>query len=307
MSRSSVSPRLSNTELAPATYRRLAELFRAYAGMLLDDDLLPKLERRLQARLFAVGVESFDEYYKHLKYRDPDKREIRAATELLTVHETYFFREQNQLNLFRQQILPQLHNQKKDSSRRAIKIWCAGCSSGEEVYTISMLVRASRLFDSWEVQIIGTDISQGVLSIAEEAIYSEASFRAMPREYFSFFDPVGSDRFRVRDRYRRICQFARHNLVCPEDKPFMQNVDVILCRNVLIYFPVEIRQQVVRLFHQTLRPGGFLLLGHSESLLNTSESFQVASFQDALVYKRPDTSSLSLRSRVRERKGSGNW
>ncbi len=293
--------------LALPTFRLLASLVTSHAGIALSDDLLPKVERRLRGRLFAVGAHTFEEYYRHLKYRDAGQREISSAVELLTVHETYFFRELNQLQVFRDSILPEIRRRKSSVAQQSLRIWCAGCSTGEEMYSIAILVANSHLFDSWDVQVIGTDLSRRAIDAAREGLYSESSFRAMPPEYRRFFESIGNDQFRVRERYRDHCRFLPHNLLQVRNEPFLLNVDVIFCRNVLIYFDLPTRQKIVESFYRSLRPGGYLLLGHSESLLNTSEAFQIDSFQDALTYRRPLLQASSSPPDHRRRGDRDSW
>lgn len=274
---------MSGPSFEPAEARKLAEVFRVHAGLAFTEEALALLQRRLWPRLSATGVRSFHEYLGVLR---DSPREVEEATELLTTHETYFFREDYQLNAFRRELLPLLAE--RAATRKRLVFWSAGCSTGEEAYTIAMLVDASGLFDGWEVRVAGTDLSRRCIGVAKKGIYQASAFRTTPREmrqaYFVETDGGAS----VAPQIRRMCTFYRGNLLDGADLHAYPRADAIFCRNVLIYLDAAGRRQVlVRLFDR-LTPGGFLLLGHSESLLNTSCAFQPLNLGDDIVYVRPE-------------------
>ena len=275
-------------------FRLLRDLVNKRSGMFFDDASFFVFERRLRERAKALGVTDFSSYYQHLRFHPRGAEEIDEAIDALVTNETYFFREEYQLRAFGEDILPRLHELAVRGHRKRLVIWSAGCSTGEEVYTLAILVLRSRLFDGWDVRIFGNDISKRVLGIARRGVYPRHSFRAMPALYDEYFEPEatpGGGR-RVVDRVRSLCQFGHFNLLERERASILGRVDAIFCRNVLIYFDPASRRSVIEGFYERLQPGGYLMLGHSESLLNVSTAFELAHLAADMVYRRPVASSL---------------
>lgn len=265
-------------------FRLVRDLVNRYCGIMLADDMRFTVERRLGNRLQALGMESFSEYYRHLRYHHGREAELEKAVELLTTNETYFFRETAQLSAFREEVLPALRQ--TAGSKRSLSVWSAGCSTGEEVYTLAILIKQSALFDDWDVRVFGNDICRHVLQIARQGVYGPSSFRAMPEQYRSYFIDTEAG-YMVDAAIRSRCHFGHFNLLDRGRAAMVGRVDAIFCRNVLIYFDRESRRQLVETFHQRLRPGGFLMLGHSESLINDSTAFEIVQLAGDLVYRRP--------------------
>lgn len=277
-------------------FRLLRDLVNRRSGMHFDEASLFVFERRLRERLKHVGVSDFSAYYQYLCFHPRSAEEMDEAIDALVTNETYFFREDYQLRAFSGEILPRLHEQAKSANRRRIVVWSAGCSTGEEVYSLAILLLESRLFDGWDVRVFGNDISKRVLQIARRGIYPPHSFRAMPATYDAYFQPDSSvirGGRRVDDRVRSLCQFGNFNLLERGRSAIIGRVDAIFCRNVLIYFDPASRKSVIDTFYERLLPGGYLMLGHSESLLNVSTAFELAHLSSDMVYRRP-TSALSL-------------
>ncbi|MEM9192468.1 MAG: protein-glutamate O-methyltransferase CheR [Myxococcota bacterium] len=275
-------PRISLEE-----FRLLRDMIRKFCGISFADDARLVIGRRLRDRLKAHGHESFSEYYHYLRYHPNALSEMERAVELLTTNETYFFREDYQLRAFRQELLPKLKEQAVARGDKRITIWSAGCSSGEEPYTLAILVAHSRLFEGWDVRIFGNDISRRVLQTARRAVYGPSSFRAMPPEYLRYFDETSEGR-QVKSKIRAMCHFGHLNLLDRGRSAIVGRVDAVFCRNVLIYFGTEARQRVIEAFYERLHPGGYLLLGHSESLLNLSTAFELVHVTGDLVYRKPE-------------------
>jgi chemotaxis protein methyltransferase CheR len=269
--------------------RLLVEAIQEACGVTLSINSGFFLERRLGPRLEALGLASYLDYYQYLRYDPAGPREMEELIERITTHETYFFREQYQLEAFSEEILPKLAERLE--RQRRIQVWSAGCSTGEEVYTIAMLLLESGLFKGWNIRVMGSDISRKVLATARAAVYGENSFRTttplLRRKYFV----EANGRWTVRDDVRSMCSFGQLNLVSTERFRVLGPQDVIFCRNVLMYLSQEARHRVVEAFYDRLTPGGFLLLGHSESLLNVTTRFDLAHLQKDLVYRKPLTAS----------------
>ncbi|MFW5920566.1 MAG: CheR family methyltransferase [Polyangiales bacterium] len=267
-------------------FRLLRDLINGFCGIYFGDDSMFVVERRLRDRLQALGLGDFGQYYQHLRYHPDSRAELERAVDVLTTNETYFFREDYQLAAFRDEILPELHRRGEEAGSRRLTVWSAGCSTGEEVYSLAMLVSEMPVFEGWDVRIFGNDISRRVLRTARHAVYGPSSFRTMQPEYERHFVETPEGR-QVHPRIQAMCHFGHVNLLDRSRVGVVGRVHVIFCRNVLIYFDPESRSKVIDTFYERLLPGGYLLLGHSESLLNTSTAFELAHLSSDLVYRRP--------------------
>ncbi|MDD5308199.1 MAG: protein-glutamate O-methyltransferase CheR [Deltaproteobacteria bacterium] len=273
-------------KLSLERFRLLRDMFNRHCGIFFSDESRFLLESRLGERLLHLGLESFDDYYRHLNYHPEREAEVEEAIDILTTNETYFFREDYQLRTFGRDILHDLRD--RLAPRRRLMIWSAGCSSGEEAYTIAMLVLDSGLFDGWDVRVFGSDINRKVLARARRAVYGPSSFRATAPDVVARHFGEVEDGYRVNDDVRALCHFGHLNLLDEERLVFVGRADVIFCRNVLIYFDKRAKTRAISLLHDRLSPGGYLLLGHTESLLNLSTEFELCYLSEDLVYRRPE-------------------
>jgi chemotaxis protein methyltransferase CheR len=272
-------------------YRLLRDLVSERLGIWFGPDSRLSLERRLRERLTVRGLTSYGDYYQLLKYSPLANEEWEEASELLTTHETYFFREDFQLRAFKNELLPMLATLGR--KRRRLQVWSAGCSTGEEAYTIAMLVLESGLFEGWEVRVYGSDLSKKCITAARRGIYGPSSFRSTSDEAKRrwFVAPKqelsAAQGLSVTPEARALCHFGQMNLLDEERTHLVGRCDVIFCRNVLIYFDGPARKRVIEMFHERLVPGGVLLLGHAESLLNVSTAFELLHLTEDLVYRKP--------------------
>lgn len=277
--------------LRPEEFRLLRDLINAHAGLHFGDEALVIFDRRLGERVAELHLSGFDEYYKYLRFNARGGTELEQVIERLITTETYFFRQEYQLRAFSREVLPRLAEANAQAKRLAI--WSAGCATGEEVYTLAILVHESGLFDGWEVRVFGSDISRQNVAFARRGIYRPASFRTTSLEARrTYFEEV-PDGARVRDNIRRCCHFGQLNLLDSGRASIVGRVDAVFCRNVLIYFDLRSRKTVIESLYERLFPGGYLLLGHSESLLNITTAFELVHLSEDLVYRRPLT-TISL-------------
>jgi chemotaxis protein methyltransferase CheR len=243
------------------------------------------LERRLRDRMTALGLKTYSEYYQYLRLSSFGQGEMDEAVDLLTTNETYLFREDYQLRAFRDEVLPILVTDA--ASKKRLTIWSAGCSTGEEVYTLAIIVSQSGRFDSWDVRIYGSDISRRCVAAARRGVYGASAFRAVGPDVRRSYFVDKADGSHVVDRIRALCHFGHMNLLDSDRARAVGRVDVVFCRNVLIYFDQRSRKRVIDMFYERLVPGGFLFLGHSESLLNVSTAFELVHLREDLVYRKP--------------------
>ncbi len=283
MTRSPFLP--EEAHLAPEDFRALRELVNGYCGLDLLPDQRASVERRLRERLAILGIEEFGEYVRLLRGDPLGKGELEEAIDCLTTNETYFFREAYQLRAFRDEIIPMLARQA--ASRKRLTVWSAGCSTGEEVYSIATTLLESPDLHGFELLVYGSDISKRCLAHARRATYGLSAFRATTPEQKRRWFVERPDGWLVADRVRQICHFGQLNLLEAERAPAVGRVDAIFCRNVLIYLDARSRKRVIDLFHERLYPGGVLLLGHSESLINVSTAFELLHLREDLAYRRP--------------------
>lgn len=260
-------------------------------GVVFDHGKRYVLERRLLPRLVATGEKTFDDYARLL-----DTKELDEVIDRVTNHETYFFRESYNLRAFSDEILPRVLRRIETASIKRmsglpprLSVWSAGCATGEEAYTIAMLVRERGIDQRIKGRVIGTDVSGAALKVARKGVYREPSFRGVEaRRIAAFFRTVDDGARAVASDIKDMVSFLRMSLMDADAHALLGDMDVVFCRNVLIYFDEASRQRAVRLIYDRLAPGGYLLLGHSESLVARSSGFEVVQLQNDTVYRKPE-------------------
>ncbi len=263
----------------------VAELF----GLVLDEGRENFLAQKLVPRLEELRINTFAEYYAYLKYAPQRHEEHQLVISLITNNETYFFREEAQLDVFSREILPALKEKKLKAGRRKIRIISAGCSSGEEVYTLAMiLLESAHFLWDWDLMITGVDIDAQIIARAEQGVYNGRAFQTTPPHIIDRYFTRVAEGLRVKDSLRKITRFTRGNLLRLDNLLAAQSADIIFCRNVLIYFSEETTRQLVADFAQILKPEGLLFLGHSESLARITTQYLPARFPGAIIYRKRD-------------------
>ncbi len=248
------------------------------------------VERRVVERMVATGSASFAGYFAWL--RTDVQHEIELFINAFTVNETYFYREDHQLKCLTTDLLAECVRAKKKDGR--IRIWCAPCSTGEEPYSVAIwLLEKWPLVDQYEIEILGSDIDTAALQACEQGIFGKRALMRLSADVIDrYFEPVDDEHWKILDELRQSVQFSRVNIVEPaETRPHGQ-FDVIFCRNVLIYFDDASRRVAAENLFENLLPGGFICLGHTESMSRISPLFDVRRFADAIVYQRPGKESV---------------
>jgi chemotaxis protein methyltransferase CheR len=279
-----------NVELSEEEFRLLRDFIHEQFGLFFDDSQRGSLRSRLSGRLASLGLGSFEDYYHYLRFGPQHAEERERMATHLTNNETYFFRETPQLAVFADAVLKSLKDRKTARGDRRLAVLSAGCSSGEEAYTLAMVIYDSGLFFwGWDVQVTGMDLDPVALEKARRAVYHPNSFRSIrPPLVEKHFvkEPGGA---RVKDPIRKMTSFRQGNIVEPASYAGLAPLDVIFCRNVLIYFSDAMILRVVKLFHEALAPGGYLFLGHAESLSRITDMFTPIRFHGAMVYQKADS------------------
>jgi chemotaxis protein methyltransferase CheR len=268
--------------LGLAEFQRLAAFLLERAGLVFEEQAHYLFERRLGERVEALGLPHFQSYVDRVLY---DSEEQEMLFELLTTKETYFNRQDYQFDAFMEHVLPKLALANAEHKR--LTIWSAGCSSGEEAYTLAMLLSESPLVRGYNVQVLGTDLCRSNIEAARRAEYRKSSFRVLSDERVAKYFERTDGGYRVQSALRRMCHFSKVNLLDKSEVRTVGRVDAIFCRNVLIYFGEQARREVTSHLFERLLPGGYLLLGHTESLINMKTDFDIVHLDNDVVYRRP--------------------
>jgi chemotaxis protein methyltransferase CheR len=270
-------------------YAAIRSLLRDAAGLAFDESRRESVAYCIAERMRITGSPDVASYLALLT-ADGDNAERQALLDEVTIPETHFFRNPPQIRALRTHVLPEILSQAKSTKR--LRIWSAGCSTGEEPYTLAMLIRELLPASAgWDVRIIATDISTRALTKAREARYGERAFvmtDPIDRQRFFYLD-ADRGQFVVRDEVREMVEFRHHNLVTAAPPFARGEVDVILCRNVTIYFDRSTTKNLMSRLHGCLRDGGYLFLGHAETLWQVSDAFSLVPLGDAFVYRRGAT------------------
>ena len=263
----------------------LRELIYGASGIYFDDASRASLERRLRPRVEALRLDGFEQYYHLLKFGEARAEELQLALDAVAVQETYFFREGRALRAFAEEMLPEIAERR--GGEQLLRVWSAGCSTGEEAYTLAVLVKESGLFEGWRVELSASDLIRRVIEEARRGVYAEKSFRTTdPARREKYFTPHGDATFQVAEDLRSTVDFSCFNLVDTRPADPHADLDVIFCRNVMLYFGTDARRRAIAAFHRQLRAGGYLVLGASESLFTLDAPFRLAHLRHDLVYQK---------------------
>ena len=272
-------------DLSVEQFQRLSQHIYQKLGLHFDDKKIYFLKTRVAKRMATLGIDRAQDYLFMLAYADPEGLEIQALANLITTNETYMFREYEQLQAFANHCLPEVLSAKQARGDRRLRIWSAGCSSGEEPYTLAMILQ--EVFpqaQSWSCEIVATDIDENMLQRVGAARYNARSVNEVPDEYREKYLIQDGDEYIVRGRTAALVKAQHLNLHNRLEMRAMRGFDFVFCRNVLIYFDDLSRKSVVDHFYNALNPGGYIFLGHSESIGRVSTAFKLKRFENHLVY-----------------------
>lgn len=276
-------------DLSSEEFLLLRDLVYERTGLMFEDKKTAFVAARVHRRAPAVGCSSARDYYRHLRYQDPQGAEFQAFVEQMTTNETYFFRDYPQLECFANEALPRVAEAKRRVGDFTLNVWCAACSTGDEAYTLGIILDSCLDdFSRWKVRIVASDIDTEVLAVAESGVYGARNVKDVPSVYLNkYFTAAGGQQYRVDDRLRQMITFEHLNFMDRERMRRHRSFDFVFCRNVLIYFDDASRKQVLGHFYEALLPGGFVFLGHSESVGRISAAFEPVSLGGCVVYRRP--------------------
>lgn len=275
---------LNIKRLTEEEFSKFAKLIYDESGIYMKDSKITLLSNRLRKRLAALSLSEFSDYYHYLEKLSGDskKKEYEELLDVVSTNETYFFRNERHFEALMEYCLPELAKIKKN---RKLRIWSAACSTGEEPYTIAICVmECMRFFQGWDIEIIATDIAPSVLEFAREGYYSGRRIEKVPPEllkkYFKLEDKEKGV-YKINDELKKMVNFYYLNFF---KNPFPKDMDIIFCRNVMIYFDKSHQRDLVAEFYKSILDHGYLFIGHSETLHSISDDFVYRKIMEAPVY-----------------------
>ncbi len=273
---------INTVKLTDAEFVELKDIIYKNSGILFTENKKYLIENRLSKRLSELNFTSFKDYIYYLKYDVRKRMEMDTMINLITINETYFLRERGQMDYLVNTIIPDFIK----AGKRSVKIWSVPCSTGEEPYSIAILLMNAGLYNKINIDIMATDINSDVVAIAKRGEYHSASFRGVPSDFISKnFRQEGQSYF-IKDEIKNKIRFNTGNITSPTVSMIAGRMDVIFCRNVLIYFDMDGKKKAVDMFHKTLNDPGYLCLGHSETLNKLSDDFTMKNFGTGILYMK---------------------
>ena len=268
--------------LLDTTFKDLRDYIYEHSGIYIADTKKYLIENRLARVLQDKKLNSFEEYLNIIKFCSNGNEKARLF-DAVTTNETYFFREIDQLNVLSEDLIPNILKQK--NGVQSLKIWSAACSSGEEPYSIAMIL-LEKYFSNMQYEIYASDICESVLSSAKKGVYSSYSVRNIPQFYFHKYFRKLEQLFSLNQDVKDSVKFKKINLIDEKSVKSISGMDIIFCRNVLIYFDAKAKQKVVSHLYNALNPGGYLIIGSSESLHSVTRAFRPSVIKKVIIYQK---------------------
>ncbi|MEN6474782.1 MAG: CheR family methyltransferase [Syntrophaceae bacterium] len=269
-------------------FLQLRDFIYEKSGIYFADSKKSLLENRLTFRLKAYNFTDYEKYYYLLKYDPQAAKELRSLYDTITTNETSFFRSPPQIEAFAEKALPDVMTRRQKAGEKTLRLWSAGCSTGEEAYTLGIVLKEllQDTLREWDIKIYASDISEKALRSAKLATYNEYALRGVPVEVRQKYFKAENSQFVVTDEIRALVELQFLNFMDSQRMQLMKGFDIIFCRNVLIYFDDAARKKIVSHLYDNINPGGYLFIGHSESLHNITRAFKLVHFPGALGYKK---------------------
>lgn len=290
-------------DLTEGDFERFRKLIDQASGIFFDRSKWELLRLGLSDRAEATDTASLSDYYEKITTEADGEEELRHLLDHLSVQETQFFRNLPQFDALQKYVIPEIAR-RKQNGHRSLRLWSAGCSTGQESYSLAM--SALDILpdpESWNIQILGTDLNQQALAIAEKGWYPEKKLTGIDRSHREkYFRPLDGG-FVVTEPVRRMVHFVRHNMVNDQlPMSIFGTCDVVFCRNVIIYFTHDTAKYVIEHFFDIMNPGGYLFLGHSETLWKMSAKYSLVEMGDAFIYKKSLPRSIEGRRFIPDRR-----
>lgn len=258
------------------------------SGIYVDIRRKYLFESRFSGRLAELGLQTFADYINYLKFDSRKRQELSQLFEMVTTNETSFFRDNKQLDAFRDNVLKATIEEQRKAGKQELNIWSAGCSSGEEPYTLSMILHEflGAEIARWRIRITAVDLSKAMIDKAKAGLYKEYAFKTTPDSLRKKYFMQKGDDWKIKPEVTRLVQFQQMNLNERNELKRVPRSQIVFCRNVIIYFDVDMKQRVVASFYDNLLPGGHLMLGHSETLHKVSKTFKPIYHPGSIAYRK---------------------
>jgi len=258
-------------DISDKEFQLIRDYIKAHFGISLGDEKKALVFSRLRTVLLDKGFDNFTQYYEYL-IRDKTDGAVIQFIDKITTNHTFFMREVDHFDFFKETVLPYI--ERTYEREKDLRVWCAGCSSGEEPNTLQMLIQDHFAGKGWDTRILATDISTQMLDKAIQSVYNGESIKDIPEKWRKeYFQKKDGNNFEVSDKIKGQITYRRHNLM-DERYQFKRGMHAIFCRNVMIYFDNRTRNQIIEKFYGVTEPGGYLFIGHSESISHTQTQYR---------------------------------
>lgn len=284
----SASPFRKDLHITDEEFLLIRDFIYQQCGIFIAENRKYLVENRLSNRIKELNLKSYNEYYNFLRFDNNRKQELTKLFEVVTTNETSFFRNPPQLDVFQRVVLAEAIDQARKAGTKKLRLWSAGCSTGEEPYTLAIILHETLRgeIDSWDIKITANDLSEAVLAAARRGIYNEYALRTTPKEMVSKYFKKEGNVYKVDQAMKRLVSFGQINLSDKEQLKRVEKSQIVFCRNVIIYFDDEMKRKVINAFYDNLQPKGVLIIGHSESLHNISRAFQLEHHKGTILYRK---------------------
>lgn len=284
----STSPFRKDLHITDEEFLLIRDFIYQQCGIFIAENRKYLVENRLSNRIKELNLKSYNEYYNYLRFDNNKRQELTKLFEVVTTNETSFFRNPPQLEVFQRVVLADAIADARKAGTKKLRIWSAGCSTGEEPYTLAIILHETLRgeIDAWDIKITANDLSEAVLAAARRGIYNEYALRTTPKEMVAKYFKKEGNVYKIDQALKRLVSFGQINL---SDKEMLKRVEksqIVFCRNVIIYFDDEMKRKVINAFYDNLLPKGVLIIGHSESLHNISRAFQLEHHKGTILYRK---------------------
>ncbi len=282
------TPFRKELKISDEEFVQLRDFIYQQCGIYIGENRKYLIENRLSQRIKELNLKSYMEYYNFLRFDASRRTELNRLFEVVTTNETSFYRNPPQLQIFQDVVLKQVLDEARKTGRKRLRIWSAGCSSGEEPYTLAIILHEvlRTEISTWDIKITANDLSEQVLASARRGVYTDYSLRTTPKEIVSRYFIKEGTNYKVDPKLKQLISFGQINLNDRMQMARVEKSQVVFCRNVIIYFDDEMKRKVISAYYDNLMPNGFLLIGHSESLHNISRAFKPEHHTGTIVYRK---------------------
>jgi chemotaxis protein methyltransferase CheR len=286
LSKINVGPQIKSG-LSDELFDKIRQFIYQQTGIYFQDNKKYLLESRILQRMSLLDISDFEAYYQRL-YSVYGKEEQTQLFNAVTINETYFYRNEPQVNVIRDKVLPEIIEHKRRNGQKHVRIWSAACSTGEEAYTFAMIIkdRFMPVYPDIQFEILGTDINTTVLEVARKGLYRKYATRRIPEDYLKKYFWINDEQYQLKPQISQMVTFKTLNLFDSAAIRRMNRFDIVICANVLIYFDENSKRQVVSSLFDILEPGGYLFLGYAESLYGISQAFMPVHFAKTVAYQK---------------------